>query len=315
MIGLALHLIGLFAAVCVVASLLVGAAMHPARARVASLEPDARARLMLAALAAPPFFATLAVTGVALPHQWLGMTDHCIHHPGHLHICFVHGAPMPDALVAVSACIAAAYVLHRLGRSILNALRGALAVRRVLGAARRRGDVWVLPGEAPVAFTVGLARPAVVVSEAVLSRASRWRAVLEHERAHAADRDPFVRWAAEALTAFQVPPLGAALVSQLREAQELRADERAAEAVGCRIEVAETLVEWMRWSHASRDAGVGFDSGPFALRVRRLLDPEPARPGPSTRDLVWAAALLTVTLGLAAPSLHHAVETALGLLH
>jgi beta-lactamase regulating signal transducer with metallopeptidase domain len=172
----------------------------------------------------------------------------------------------------------------------------------------------VLPGDAPVAFTVGLASPAVVISEGVFADASRWCAVLAHERAHAADRDPLVRWLAEALTAFHLPPLGARLVAALREAQELAADEQAAVATGCRVEVAEALVDWMRWSHAAREAGVGFHSGPFAARVRRLLDPAPSRPGPSVRGLLLSGVTFGAALAVAAPSLHHAVETAFGLL-
>ncbi len=313
MMGLAIHLVALFAAAALGTSLLVAAVVRFARARLGTLEPDAESRLMLAALAAPPFVGALVVAGVAFPHQWLGLSDHCIHHPGHLHLCFVHGAPMPNVVVGTFAAVACVYMVHRLGRALSRALRGALALRRVLSAARREGDLWVLPGDAPLAFTVGLARPAVVISEAVLAGGARWRVVLEHERAHAADRDPLLRWSAELLTAFHLPLLGTALLDRLREAQELGADDRAAEAVGCRLEVAETLVEWMRWNHGIREAGVGFHSGPFALRVQRLLDPAPCRPGPSIGGLLFSAALLATALGLGALSLHHAVETLFGL--
>lgn len=314
MTSVALHLAALFTAASLGTSLLIGAGLRLARGGLASLEPAARARLMLAALAAPPFVATLVVVAVAFPHQWLGMPDHCLDHPGHLHLCFLHGAPAPDAAVIVVACLGAALIVGRLARAIVGALRAASAVRRVLSAARREGDLWVLPGRAPVAFTIGLTDPAVVISEAVFAEAGRWRAVLEHERAHATDRDPLTRWLAEALCAFHPPSLGAALVERLRDAQELGADQRAAEVVGSRIEVAEALVDWMRWSHTAREAALGFHSGPFALRVRRLLDPEPSRPGPSTLGLLSMGALLAAALGVAAPALHHAVETALGLL-
>ena len=313
MISLALHLIALFAAVSLMTALLVGAAVRLADARVSSLDQAARARLMLALLAAPPFVATLVVAGVSFPHQWLGMVDHCLDHPGHLHLCFVHGAPPPGPVIGMLASIGALYLLVRLARPIVNAVRGGWAVRRLLGVARRQGDVWVLPNDAPMAFTVGLARPTVVVSDAVFGRASEWTVVLEHERAHVAGRHPLARWLAELLTAFHPPRLGASLARQLREAQELSADERAAAAVGSRIAVAEALLDWMRWNHAARDA-VGFHSGPLEVRVRRLLDPAPSRPGPSSRGLVCAAAFVATPLGLAAPSRHHAVETALGLL-
>ncbi|MEQ9072507.1 MAG: M56 family metallopeptidase [Sandaracinaceae bacterium] len=263
---------------------------------------------------APLAVATLIVVGVAFPHQWLGLVDHCFDHPGHLHLCYVHGAPMPDLLVLCVGLLAAAWSVSRLCVSIAKAWRAVRALRRVLSAARLEGELWVLPGQVPMAFTVGLLSPLIIVSEAVASTSGRWRAVLEHERSHAESRDPLVRWLAETLTAFHAPGVGADLVSRLRDAQELAADERAADAIGCRIRVAETLVEWMRWSHAARESGVGFHSGPFALRVRRLLDPETYRSGPSGSRLLFAVGALVGVVALIALPLHHAVETVFGFL-
>lgn len=315
MIDLAAHLIALFATVCLAVSLLVGVGIRLARRRMSELDQDARARLLLTALAAPAFVAALVMGAVSFPHQWLGMADHCLHHPGHLHLCLVHGAPAPSPIVLMLAGAGTLYILARLGRPVANAVRGRWATRRLLRAARREGDLWVLPGHAPVAFTVGLTRPVVVVSEAVLSGAREWNAVLEHERAHVAGRHPLARWLAELFTAFHLPHVGTALTRQLREAQELSADEQAAAAVGSRIAVAEALLDWTRWSHAAQDATVGFHSGPVEVRVLHLLnDPPTARPGPSSRRLVGAATLVALPLGVAAPAVHHAVETALGLL-
>ena len=210
------------------------------------------------------------------------------------------------------ALLGATWSSGRLSLSIAQSWGGALALRRVLGASRARGELRVLPGPAPVAFTAGLLSPHIVVSDAVLADAPRWQAVIEHERSHLKGRDPLVRWLAGALTAFHVPGVGAGLVARLRDAQEFAADETAAEAVGSRIQVAEALVDWTRWSHASR--GIGFHSGPLAARVHRLLDPELQASGPSSGQLVAVAVALVAAVSSIALPLHHTVETLLGLL-
>ncbi len=314
MINLAIHLVALFALTWFGTSLLASAAVWLLDARLLGLEPRARFRLILVALIAPLAVGGLVVLGVAFPHQWLGLGDHCLDHPGHLHLCFVHGAPTPPLFVVGFAGLAVAWSGQRLARATAHTWLGARALRRVVDAARLEGQLRVLPGRTPVAFTVGLLRPFVVVTESVVSNRERWGAVIEHERAHVAGRDPLVRWFAEILTAFHAPRCGEDLASRLRGAQELAADERAARAVGCRVEVAQTLIEWMRWSHAARDAGVGFDSGPFALRVLRLLDPGAYRSGPSTLELLAVAGVFVGASSLSAVPLHHAVETVLGLL-
>lgn len=312
--GLALHFAALFAMAWLGGSLLASAIVRSFEARLGSVEPQARLRLILAALSLPLAAGTVVVLGVALPHQWLGLVDHCFGHPGHLHLCFAHGTPLPSPLVLGFGVVTAAWSIHRLIASGRNAFSSARALRRVVDGARVEGDLRVLPGEMPLAFTAGLLSPCVVVSEAVASDPNRWCAVLEHERAHAEGRDPLVRWLAEALTAFHLPVLGAGLVARLREAQELAADETAAKALGCRIQVAETLVEWMRWSTTGQGVGLGFDSGPFALRVRRLLDPETYASGPSGQHLLVGAATLVAALSFITLPLHHAVETLFGFL-
>ena len=93
MTGLALHFAAIFFATAFGTSLLVSSTMRAVSGRVAALDPAAHARWLLAALAAPLGAATLVVSAVAFPHQWLGLADHCLDHPGHLHLCLVHGAP------------------------------------------------------------------------------------------------------------------------------------------------------------------------------------------------------------------------------
>ncbi|MFK7990347.1 MAG: hypothetical protein AB8I08_30275 [Sandaracinaceae bacterium] len=121
-----------------------------------------------------------------------------------------------------------------------------------------------------------------------------------------------MRWLAALCTAFHAPGIGSELVAYLREAQEFAADDTSAHAVGSRILVAETLVEWMRWNHGSDS--VGFHSDPLAARVQRLLDPGQQVAGPSNSQLMTATAALVAAIALNMLPLHHAVETLLGII-
>lgn len=321
--GLALHLAVLLASVCIVTSIAVALCSRLFRASLERLEPRARVRVLFSFTALPALMGFAAVLAVLAPHQWFGGVDHCLHHPGHLHFCLVHGAHAPAAPVALVGVAWVMWCSWGSLRALGRAVRGARALRGVIEAARRvdvpsRTEVFALPSDSPVAFTAGMLRPRVVVSESVLTDLTRWRAVMEHERAHADARDPLVRWLASGLASFHVPWLGSRLTTALRDAQETAADESAAVAVGSRVEVAETLVEWMRWNHVGRalgvEAGVGFDSLTFQTRVERLLDAPVYRAGPSVRHLSSLLLAFGVVAAFHTFSLHHAAETVFGLL-
>lgn len=314
MIGLALHLFAIFAVAAFATSVLAGGLSRLSRAR--SFEPRARVTLALVALGAPLVVGLLVVVGIAMPHQWWGALDHCLDHPGHLHLCPVHGAPLPHGMVLGFAAGALTWMLLRLADALVRGWTGTRALRRVVGASRSHGDVRVVAGELPLAFTAGLLRPAVVVSEGVLEAAPRWRAVVEHERAHVARRDPLTRWIAGALASFHLPGLAAHLLDDLRDAQELAADDDAALAIGSRVQVAEALVDWLRWTRETPAAALGFHDGPLGERIRRLLHTPTEHAGPSPRAVALGAMLSALLVSLVTPSLHHVVETAFGhLLH
>ena len=312
--GLLAHLVAVFGLAWSTTSLVVGALVFLLDRRLSTLHPRAQARIVLLALSVPLLIAMSVVLSVVVPHGAFGLVDHCLDHPGHLHLCVVHGAPLPHPVVAACGTVAALWTAGRLAVAGRTAFRGERAFRRVVDAARREGTLTVLPGVAPVAFTAGLFAPRVVVSERVLAEPTRWQAVIEHERAHAAARDPLMRWVSEALRAFHLPAVHRRLASRLRQAQELAADDAAAVAIGSRVDVAETLIAWMQWARADQATQIGFDSAPFALRIHRLLETDAPRSGPSGRFLAGCTCAALVAIGLLTLPLHHAVETALGLL-
>ncbi len=321
--GLALHLLALFALACVATSAVAYATLGRSHTALPSGGPRARAHALIAALAAPPVVGAALVAWVALPHQWLGLVDHCDDHPGHAHLCLLHGAPRPHPLVSALGCAALALVVARLVTAARGVLRAARVERSVRAGTTARGAVRVLASDEPIAFTTGVLEPFVVVSAGVAAAPERWRAVIAHEQAHAAARDPLMRAIALALRAFHVPGFGEALVRRLCDEQELAADEASAAAIGSRIEVAETLVAWMGWTRSASRARTGdalvasrFDSGPFERRVHALLEaPAATSAGAAASRLrISLAAGLVLALSAAAPIIHHGIETLFGLL-
>ena len=152
--------------------------------------------------------------------------------------------------------------------------------RRVLWGA----PVLVVPSGRPLAFCLGLARPAVVVSDGLVERLSEaeLRSVIAHERHHARRRDPLRRALAKAFCDgfWFLPPLRA--TARLQAAvSELAADAVAIRSTGARP-LASALL-------AFED---GVRSGPCAGRVRQLLGERAGAP-----SLLAPAAVL---LGLGA---------------
>lgn len=150
---------------------------------------------------------------------------------------------------------------------------GAVSAWRSQAGSRRlarsvRASMVLLPTKAPVAFTTGLLRPRVVVSEGFLAGTPRQlqRAVMAHEEAHRRGRHGLVLFIVESLArGLPLPPLrwGADAV---RFALEALADDRASGEVGSRHVVAEAIATLALASHAT---ALGFE-GDAVRRVRRL---------------------------------------------
>jgi len=104
----------------------------------------------------------------------------------------------------------------------------------------------VLTSSRPLAFTVGLWRPQIVVSEGIIARLSEaeLRGVLFHERSHAHRRDPLrllvVRFLADALWFL---PVARSLARDFVDAVEESADDWAVEATRQPVELASALVK------------------------------------------------------------------------
>lgn len=306
------------------AALFASLAYPRARARLATLPPDARARRVLAWAALPWLSACALLALCFVPSFWtlLGLAvDHCpVHDDGHVHLCLAHAphhpvAPVEWALLGGGALAVGAVALRVL-RAQIATWRAISALLRVAGGEVPAGGL--VASAEPLSVTAGLVWPLVLVSTGLRSRlaAPQLQAVLAHERAHARRRDPLRLLAVALLGAAHAPGIRKLLVADAALACEEAADEEAAREVGDRAVIAEAIVAVERLlGERAHQVGlaVGMAGCAAEARVEALLqDPIPAAPVARSGRLLWAAAAALALV--AAFEIHHITETALDLI-
>ena len=145
------------------------------------------------------------------------------------------------------------------------------------------------------AFTVGLLTPRIYVAEALSERlsAAELAAVLAHEGAHVARRDPLRLSVLRALacTLFWIPALRR-FADDMGDEVEVLADDVAAE--GHPLVLASAILALAQWPHAGRplQVAVGFDRpGLLERRIRRLAGEDTPVFSHVTRRSILGAAL------------------------
>lgn len=302
----------------IVGSLFVALTYPHLRCRVAAMEAATRARMTLTWIAFPALLAA-ALTGVSLLPSVAMLAghdvgDHCLTHGDHhAHLCLVH---QPDGLgTSLGWCVVALVglwtlgFLVRAGRSLRAAYRSVAPLIEQSTADPRLGIGWV-PSALPVALTVGLLRPRILVSDTLRDALSPklLDAVIAHERAHERRRDVVKRTLTVILVRFHVPWLREVLLDDFVLATELAADAAAAEAVGSTLRVADAILAVERLAADAPRSGVAlaFGEATVGSRIEALLSPA-RRPDKRLR-FVWIAAVAGLLLALALPA-HHAAET------
>ncbi|MCB9596605.1 MAG: hypothetical protein H6719_28030 [Sandaracinaceae bacterium] len=270
------------------------------------LHPRTRARWLAWSSLAPVAVGALLLFATFVPHAWLGLPDQCSTHAGHLHLCLSCGLPTPPLALAIVALGYAGWVASRIGRVLAQLVQARRALRRLRATEARDGELGILPIDGPVAFVAGFLQPRVFLSSTARSRA--WSAVVAHERDHARHRDPLARLLARLASSVAPPGIGPWLEGRLVRAQELAADEAAADEVGDRFEVARQVVAWARQQRAVPPLALSFGHGDVTERVRVLIDAPRYLRGPSRAQLgalVLASPLLVAVI---APSMHHVID-------
>lgn len=285
-----------------------------------------RSTISWCALALAPAVSALAVAvSVAAPPALFGGC-HCLSHGHHGHLCYEHmglGWVVAFGWVLSSGWLGrTAMQLSTLGMQHLAASRW-LRESSAVGETRvctELGVVHLLDGASSVAGTLGIIHPRIVVSHALwaaLPVAAR-RAVVAHEAAHVARRDPLMLMLISAAVSVLSAHQRQVLLGGWRRTTELRCD-RAAAATEGPLAVAEALVACGR-----ARAGVHAELPTVALaaakddleiRVEELLSiPAAMSTRPSRGDLLALPLLCLATLALTATAgehVHHFVETIL----
>lgn len=284
--------------------------------RLASdLQERHRVALWFGLAALPTAIGFFSIVASFFP-AWGLSHDHCLSHgPHHPHLCPDHLGGAPGLILFFIA----GGVGLRVALSSLKVARLAYASRqtaRILrdGSSAENG-AFVFPSDDPEAFVVGLLRPQVFVSRALMRLgATISEPVLAHERVHAHRRDSLWRVLAAFLSFGHLPLAAELLRARLIAAQEFAADDEGARAL-CdgRVRMAEALVRLAK-VRSGAVLGLSFVDGDVKARVSALLGaPRRARLWPA-RILWICALLLPVVVGLAHDFIHHELETLLGAL-
>ncbi|MCA9580815.1 MAG: M56 family metallopeptidase [Myxococcales bacterium] len=234
------------ALLCLAGSGLVFVLARATEPWIGRLGARAQARLWLCFVIAPPL-ATIVLVAAALAPTFGWIADHCggaNPHLDHPHICG-HG-PLPSLAFPVAA-LAGAFVLRVLIGLCVRLLQSRRAIHSLakmdLGDAGSGYD-GTIALEAPEAFTIGVFRSRIVLTEGLLhpSWEKHRGAILAHEQAHVRRRDNLRLWIVFLTSLVHLPGVGRWLTSRVRYAQELAADEEAATTLGNRETLAEALV-------------------------------------------------------------------------
>ncbi len=300
------------------------------RSRLASLrdvEPHRRLQRLLFWTACPAA-AGLLMAAVGLAPSWLHEIgvghDHCHTPSGHvLELCLLHTGHLPTSsaigwgligLVVGGVGLQWASDLQKLGHAHRTIQRLEDVPRTDASESQPYQRLAV---DEPIAATLGLLFPRIVISEGLLETldASHVDAVLAHESHHADRRHGLLCWSARLLSRLHVPALQSTLLDDIELACEQIADRRAAEQVGGPVPVAEALVE-VKQSQLDRlgatmtpPSSMAFDEHRLERRVRDLLETEWRTPN------LWPPAVALASGGFvlaAHEPFHRAMEMGLG---
>lgn len=298
----------------------VGLALAGLEVRLDRLSAAARARVYLSA-ALFPLLASAAILTAALAPSFGWIADHCGAAAAphlHPHICAAHqgavwpGLPLLLLAFAVSVRFLVATIGHAHALFLGAWTRRGLDRASAATAGSRR--VRVLPVDEAQAFVLGLLRPTIYITRGLTSGPQRGHldAVLAHERAHLARRDPLRRFVAGIALAFHLPGIAGRIDRALSQAQELAADEAAARSIGSRGRVAGALVALAKARPRAPQGALAFVGSEVETRVVQLMDTRPRSDSPTSIMLGAVATLALFGLAAGVDGVHHAVESLLG---
>ena len=248
----------------------------------------------------------------ALAVAFFGL-DHCEQHSAHVHLCLLHpSAPLNSLTVGALLLCGVAAALA--GRSTLRLIRATQPLRalRSLESSTLSRETALIKSDRPFALTYGLAAPRALISTALLDALSpaQRKTVFAHESVHMRRRDPLRHLIAQMSSVLVWPSVRAEILGELLLSTEQVCDEKTADLIGDRLQVADTIlaVERLLGGHpGAPQLALGIDGGSLTARVSNLLDGKPHR----RWRVGWVLAAVLGVWIAAAPALHHEAEHAL----
>lgn len=315
----------LLLSVSVASSILLSGTVFITRTRLRALGPWVERRAAMLALLLPPLLG-IGITVILGVHSILALTagsDHCMDHPHHLHLCWVHGtlwAASPLAIGTIAFLLTFALLrataivtMHiRVKYMVCDLLRFGKPVAGMSG-------VVLIPDPERFAFTAGVLRPHILVSTAAWERLDTLekRALIAHERTHIVHGDIWKRTVLAVFGAFGAPVLARQMMWLFEGASERLCDSSAAQLVGKPSTVAGAILALASPRTRQPMAAAAAHAAACEVTDRILCLFKNSPNGlPAAVRLGWFAIVacgLAIAIGaLLAESVHHLLETILG---
>lgn len=321
--GLLLYLWVVIGLTVMVTALLIGSLQIRLLPLLAGFSLSAR-QAWLWSLALFPVFAGIYIAVVTLipsmSHELGFSLDHCHRHGDtHGHLCWYH----PPVFVWMSwqgfcATVFAAFTAWKLSFALYRGYQQHQYSRTLLSFADTQDQsAYRIESDMPSAFTLGLLRPKVVMSSALIDAltSEELSVVQRHEQAHQQHRDPLRLWVFNLVLCVFIPKVRTHLYKAMELTLEQLADERVVQASTTPVLIAQTLVKVNRLTArflAQQPALTVCHFGASAIeqRIEQLMSAKPGRAFPLLASLICIGLLLTLTLG-GADALHHIIENLL----
>lgn len=298
-----------FAVVTAAVSVLVRLAVPAAARRFEGSAPASRATVLFCLRMLPGAAALVVAFGVALP------------------VFYIFEPRDSGETLARTLVVAASVGLALLARGAWRGATALAATARLRHDWLRRGrplggfdtplPVFAIDESFPTVAVVGVLNPALFIAERVVSECTpdEVHAMVRHECAHVSVHDNLKRLLIRVCPDFLPARIDRAWANAAEEAADAAA---AAERPGCALDLAGALIRVARLAPVTPMPGIisaFYGGGSIESRVRRLLDERPpSAPSRLPRSLrhglaVALVGLFAATVVLAAPSLHHAMES------
>ena len=309
--------VSLFAAALVAVVVWCGMSVTSLTPLPASTSPLVRAWRARLWLYAPVWVPVWLLAAAFAPGIWGGLTgrgDHCHTHGGHgHHLCVWHPPHASfEPWVVLFVGVVSVLGLVMMAREAVTLWREwRLARALVRSSVPSEGGIRVLEHREPLALTVGVFHPVILVSQGLLETASARtrRVVLAHERAHVRRRDT-----ARAILDRLFGALAPRRVREVAQRELVLACEQACDREAARAEgeagevhVASALLEIARMRMPTPTFGKSAGASSIYARVTHLIGEEEV----STRPLFGAVAgVVALTVAGMGP-VHGALERAI----